>query len=246
VGSECDVYVDLRITASHHLLEGVLHEDHERAFVSAIVQDGDVCWDIGAHFGLYTVLLSKRVGPQGKVFAFEPNSLLLPSLRRTVRDLPNVVLHPYALSNASGPASFFVPPDFSAASLANWTADKHDSTEILVERRTADELMREGRVERPSFIKCDVEGAETLVFEGAKTMLNSETAPIILFEYNRGASEGFGLDGANALSFLTQLTLPRYQLFEFEGAHGDIRNLVAVPFHRRRPLIGGLTGLRSL
>jgi FkbM family methyltransferase len=245
IGADAAVYIDLRITASHHLLEGVLHEDRELELVSKIVHDGDVCWDVGAHFGVYTVLFSRQVGASGKVFAFEPNSLLLPSLERTIRELPNVVLHRTALSNASGTTSFFVPPDFSAASLANWTSDKTQSKRITVEQRTADELLREGVIEAPSFIKCDVEGAEALVFAGAATILNSDNAPIILFELNRRASEGFGLDGSNALRFLRELPVPRYELFEIDPEQGDIRNLLAVPSHRR-PLPDEVNGLRSL
>jgi FkbM family methyltransferase len=245
VDTDAGVYVDLRITASHHLLEGVLHEDRELELVSKIVHDGDVCWDIGAHFGVYTVLFSRQVGATGKVFAFEPNSLVLPSLERTIHDLPNVVLHRMALSNASGSTSFFVPPDFSAASLANWTSDNPRSKRMTVEQRTADELLREGMVEPPSFIKCDVEGAEALVFAGAQTILNSDNAPIILFEFNRRASEGFGLDRSMALRFLRDLPVPRYGLFEIGPEQGDIRNLLAVPFHRR-PLVDDVSGIRSI
>ena len=31
------------------------------------------CWDLGAHFGIYSVGLARLVGPQGQVAAFEPN-----------------------------------------------------------------------------------------------------------------------------------------------------------------------------
>lgn len=34
---------------------------------------GDVCIDIGAHIGYYTLLASKLVGPGGHVYAFEPS-----------------------------------------------------------------------------------------------------------------------------------------------------------------------------
>src|SRR5437867_11525186 len=36
------------------------------------VQPGMVVFDVGAHVGLFTVLLARWVGPSGRVFAFEP------------------------------------------------------------------------------------------------------------------------------------------------------------------------------
>src|SRR5438128_9459358 len=39
----------------------------------ACVQPGDTIVDVGAFIGLYTIALAKRVGPSGKVVAFEPD-----------------------------------------------------------------------------------------------------------------------------------------------------------------------------
>ena len=36
---------------------------------------GWTCWDIGAHFGLYSIGLALRTGPTGQVASFEPNPL---------------------------------------------------------------------------------------------------------------------------------------------------------------------------
>jgi FkbM family methyltransferase len=244
IGPATEVYVDLRISASHHLLEGILHEDIERELVAAIIKPGDVCWDVGAHFGVYTVLLSKLTGPAGRVFAFEPNTLLLPSLRRTIERLGNVVLLPYAMSDDRGSATLFIPPDFSAASLADWTSSTGRNRRIVVEKRTADELLRAEAVDRPSFIKCDVEGGETLVFRGARELLDRNDAPILLFEINTRASAGFTLQGSSAVDFLLSLPQPRYEVFQFDATQPDVRNVLAVPFSRRDA--DGLRGFRTL
>src|SRR5271154_1923841 len=47
-------------------------EPGEIAFVTRLLKPGMTVLDVGAHHGLYTLLASKRVGPEGKVFAFEP------------------------------------------------------------------------------------------------------------------------------------------------------------------------------
>src|ERR1039458_7626249 len=38
----------------------------------ACLRPGDVCIDVGANIGYYTLIMSKAVGPQGQVYAFEP------------------------------------------------------------------------------------------------------------------------------------------------------------------------------
>jgi len=38
-----------------------------------LIAPGDVCLDIGANIGYYSVLFSNLVGPKGKVIAIEPD-----------------------------------------------------------------------------------------------------------------------------------------------------------------------------
>ncbi len=40
-----------------------------------LVRAGNVVADVGANIGYHTLILSRLVGPSGKVFAFEPNPL---------------------------------------------------------------------------------------------------------------------------------------------------------------------------
>src|ERR1035437_6624959 len=44
-----------------------------RALMEIGNMQGWSCWDLGAHFGIYSVGLARQVGPTGEVAAFEPN-----------------------------------------------------------------------------------------------------------------------------------------------------------------------------
>src|SRR5688500_3536521 len=49
---------------------------YEPAFAAALagaVRPGDVCYDLGAHIGYYTLLMARIAGPDGVVHAFEPH-----------------------------------------------------------------------------------------------------------------------------------------------------------------------------
>lgn len=174
------VYVDLRMRSSINLLKNTPHEkppweEDEQSVMRRFVREGDVVFDIGANIGLHTVLLSKLVGAKGKVFAFEPNTELLPNIERTVSGLNNATLHSIALSNQSTQSTLFVPEDDTMASLS--AEYMPDTRAIVCEQRRMDDLIDEKILPRPDFIKCDVEGAELSVFEGARKTSNARKRP---------------------------------------------------------------------
>ncbi|MDI6871051.1 MAG: hypothetical protein QME79_06790 [Bacillota bacterium] len=53
-------------------------------FLQRTVRPGQTAVDVGANLGYHTILLGTLVGPQGRVFAYEPNPHLLPFLRANV------------------------------------------------------------------------------------------------------------------------------------------------------------------
>jgi FkbM family methyltransferase len=238
------VYVDLRFPHAQHLLRGepwarAPWERAEQDAMRRVVSPGMVVLDVGANMGLHTVLLASLVGPTGRVFVFEPNAALLPPLRRTVQGLGNASLYPYALSDEAGPGALFVPEDNMKASLANWTDEATDGKAQagICERRRLDDLVRAGTVAQPDFIKCDVEGAELLVFRGARAVLDRPDAPIVLFEVNAHTAKGFGFATGAAKEFLEGLPAPRYRFFEVQR-EGPLRrvdvldpwlNVLAIP-----------------
>ncbi len=73
-----------------------------------LLRAGDVMWDIGAHHGYVTLSASRKVGATGSVQAFEPSNMNRGVLKRHVswNKLPNVFVHPYALSNFDGESTF--------------------------------------------------------------------------------------------------------------------------------------------
>jgi FkbM family methyltransferase len=213
----------------------------EQSIMRKIVKEGETVFDIGANIGLHTVLLSKLIGAGGKLCVFEPNSELLPRLELTVEGLKNATLHPVALSNKSETAALFVPEDAAMGSLANWTSGREDlgkTHTVDCEVRRIDDLIESGIVPQPDFIKCDVEGAESMVFEGGAKALNRADAPVILFEANVHNVKGFGLKIDDAKNFLANLTLPVYSFYEIQEdgtlkqideVHPVHSNILAVP-----------------
>jgi FkbM family methyltransferase len=244
------MFVDLRNSIAHVLLEGspwdgAPWEVKEQLLMRWVVRPGDVVLDIGANIGLHTALLADLVGPAGHVHAFEPQHDLLYALQRTAEYAGNATIYPFGLGERREQRPLYIPEDdYSFASFADWTAGcvgkVHSAT---CEVRTLDELVGAGMIGRPRFIKCDVEGAETLVFRGARETLNHEDGPIVLYEASGKSARGFGLAISAATAVLRELENAGFEIFHLRKhaqliplptfrADCDHYNLVAVPRSR--------------
>jgi FkbM family methyltransferase len=240
------VWVDLRDGLSHQLLAAspwtsVPWETEEQDVMRRLVRPGDTVFDIGAHIGLHTVLLSELIGPAGLLHAFEPNRGKAAALARTMAALPNATLHQWALGDVSAARSLFIPEDESMASLADWTHVRGRGA-VRAEDcyvRCLDDL----KLPAPDFIKCDVEGHELAVLRGAEATLNQAHAPIVFYEANEDAARGFGMDVSAATDFLRSLPRAQYSIFTISGeplrqpvatlmAPLGHSNLIAVPAAR--------------
>lgn len=155
-----------------HFLHRVYHyrfrtEKQQLKFVLSQDLLGSTVLDIGANRGIYSYLLSKKVGGHGNVHAFEPQPEMVVELHRMKQwfGLSNLVIHPIALSSAGGMAPLNrISPGDGGASLE---PDPPFSDPLMVPTVSLDEVLLHEGVTAVDFIKCDVEGHELKVFEGA-------------------------------------------------------------------------------
>jgi len=178
----------------------------ERAFVSRFLRAGMTALDIGAHHGLYTLLASKRVGPNGRVFAFEPSPRERKALRWNVglNRCKNVVIEGLALGNEEGEGSLYVvqghetgcnslrPPALSGIT---WAAPVHVSS--------LDQWLATHKVKTVDFIKLDVEGGELSVLQGAQRLLESVPRPVILVEVQDIRTKPWGYPACEIIRYLS-------------------------------------------
>ncbi|MCW5959740.1 MAG: FkbM family methyltransferase [Pyrinomonadaceae bacterium] len=232
------IFGDLRISSCRGLLAYPKSTSGEDLVMRKFVKRGDIVFDVGAHLGFYTVLLSELVGESGEVYAVEPNRELLNCLTKTVHLRSNIKLFPVALSKNSGKVKLYVPEDYSMASLHNWTEGiAGEVHEVDCKAQKLDDLIKEEKIPHPNFIKCDVEGAELSVFGGAIETLNCVDAPVLLFEINSSAAKAFNKTSDCYFEFLSNLEKPGYNFFEVlpdrlkevESTSLNYANILAIP-----------------
>jgi FkbM family methyltransferase len=127
---------------------------------------GDVFVDVGANVGYYTILASKRVGANGKVFAVEPVPQTVKVLKFNIKlnGLRNVNVVDKAAWNSYCKLKMRVAfGEFGGASFFR------NGVEIDVDAIPLDDVLED--VPKIKLIKIDVEGAEYEVLQGLKQSL---------------------------------------------------------------------------
>jgi FkbM family methyltransferase len=153
-----------------------------------IVQPGWTVVDLCAHIGYITLLLAKLVGPNGRVFAFEPVPDNFEVLCENVRlnGYRNVILEQKAVTNASGPVTLHVPEDTSRYSSQGSLLIKRGKP-YLVEGISLDAYWQSIGNPPLYLIKVDIEGAEDAAIEGMTRVLKC-WHPVIVVEVHTSSS----------------------------------------------------------
>ena len=180
--------------------------------------NGKVVYDIGAHIGYHSLCFAELVKTDGKVYSFEPHPKHIERIKLNLshnKDLMSIIqLMPFALSNREGTIELFclnnIEKGDSSASFIN-DASTHYPREhykwfkpIVVEQTTIDELIYQDICIPPDLLKIDVEGAESLVIEGAIKTIEIHR-PLIVVEVHNAPNMFHLINTLQALEYNFQL-----------------------------------------
>jgi FkbM family methyltransferase len=161
-------------------------EPHVLRAVVEHVKEGAVVYDLGANYGLHTLLFARAAQATGRVFAFEPMPRIRTSLIENIslNEFDTVTVVPLAVSNSVGNERFVVGIHDGAGHVKSGgrgnQAHAGSEQSIDVSVTTLDQFVRDGHPP-PTFIKIDVEGSEGAVLQGASDVLR-EYRPTLLIE----------------------------------------------------------------
>jgi FkbM family methyltransferase len=194
-------------------------------FFAESVRPGDVVLDIGAYTGAYSLLASRLIGPDGRVYAFEPDPVARSVLERNIRanGALNVEVLPVAITDHDGTAMLAV---HSLGDATSAVSDSETPGSLQVEASTLRSFC-ERRAVAPAVIKIDVEGGEAgVLIDDARAIVQATRA--IILELHERPLAALGVDAASLLARLEGwggriVELERRE--EFEGNY----NVAVVP-----------------
>jgi FkbM family methyltransferase len=182
-------------------------------FVAEHVPVGGYCLDVGANVGAIALALADRVGPAGRVYAFEPGPFLFERLVRNVRHNPSLrrILTPVNLGLSDRHTTLFWNED----QINRGNASLYQPTGTRVPVVPLDDFLADQPLPRLDFVKIDVEGMEYEVFRGGLETLRKHR-PILYFETLRAFETFRGLPLFSRIEEL--LTGIGYVLYKPGGA----------------------------
>lgn len=177
---------------------------HSLALFRDYCRPGDVAIDVGANVGEVSIILSRRIGPEGRVHAFEPNPRIFRYLlgNLALNDCGNVTTANRAVGAAAGTTRL--------------SDDRYDDMNrvvaiggIEVACTTLDDAVPAQPI---ALLKVDVEGSELRVLEGARQTLGRTACvncEMIEEHYQR-----YGYRMADVIGFLRGAGFQTYVIVE--------------------------------
>jgi FkbM family methyltransferase len=207
---------------------GPRRERHDVSFLLSVLEPGMIFFDTGTNAGLIAIGAAKKIGGKG-VFAFEPCSSTCELLKRNLllNRLADVNVVQMALGDSVGEGMLQVNAR-GKDGLNTLGHATHPDSKVVgqedVRITTVDVFMKDHNIPRVDVLKVYIEGAELMLFRGARELLKRADGPLILYEGFGFLTRGFGYHPVEILWFLESCG---YTLFVLNSDTGEISELKA-------------------
>ena len=207
-------------SATFEVLNFGAYEPEDENIVFKLLQPSSTILDIGAHIGWYAVTLGKMF-PKSQIYAFEPIPATWQVLQRNLErnGLRNVLAMNVGCAQKEQEKELYYFKGGSAlASIENLI--NHDrAIKIQCLLKPLDILVKELLIEKVDFIKCDAEGSELFVLQGAQEIIN-QYKPILFMEIYHEWCQKCGYSPSDIA-----LLLQSWGYKSFQGINGKLQEV---------------------
>ncbi len=171
----------LSAITTYVLLEQEGWFEKEIDFLQRFLRPGMNAVDIGANLGLYSLPMARLVGPDGRIFSYEPGGEARELLERSraLNDLGNLEIISAAVSDSEREGHLAYAASSELRALG--TADAGEPVPVT----TLDAEHRARAWPSVDFLKIDAEGEEERIIAGGRAFL-AEHSPLTMFEVKAG------------------------------------------------------------
>lgn len=227
------------------LASGGEFEKPELEFVENRVKPGDVCVDIGANIGLFTVALARAAGRGGRVYSFEPdpdNFAILEHNASAWRDVCDISVHRSACGDRNSAATLYKSEENRGMHrLYESVCCRGEG--VAVTTVIADEIVRHP----VNFVKIDIEGYEPYAIRGLTATIRQSPDIALLSEFSPMSMMEAGSSATAYVAMLAELgllphriTADGLQAVEVNGLLGNCARLESGDFSSFRTRCNGL------
>jgi FkbM family methyltransferase len=212
-----DMYLAIPEVVSMNIFRYGFFEEGLTRMLLKYLKSGMVFFDIGTHFGYFTLLASFLVGDRGQVYSFEPTPSTFEMLKLNISGKKNIVINNCAVSSEKKKVTFNdYGIQYSAFnSLYNPKLPENIRSKLNVKQHVVESLSIDAYIENdkliPNFIKIDAESAEYQILCGMEKTIK-KFQPIISVEIG-----DFNIEGIPPSHKLIDFLIKNgYQPYEFK------------------------------
>ncbi len=196
--------LDMASVISRSLVTTGIWERDTTNLVLDFVKPGMQVLAVGANFGYYALLMAKRVGSGGHVWAFEPTKQFREQLKWHVEAngfVDRITILPFGLSDSARSATIDLTPQ--SASMHCPPNEIRIGTETIF-LKPLDSVTTELGIRKIDFISMDIDGHEAAFLRGAKQTLIRDIPPIAM-EFSQSHLHLAGSDVRDVAALLREI-----------------------------------------
>ena len=194
------------------------------AFIKNNLKKGNCFVDVGANIGLMSIVASKVVGSQGKIYSFEPHPNTVKILRFNVNlnSIKNIEVFEKGVGSKSEVAKIYDRWDVNrggASLLSSSSNQKSHDIQIV----SLDEVFENIEID---MLKIDIEGFELEALKGAEKILSAENPPILIVECTQ-ETEHQDYSREELYTWLKN-TNSRFKFYKLKGSKSRVSKLIEI------------------
>lgn len=188
-------------------------------FNSLVKKDMTVL-DIGGNIGYFSLIASKLVGSQGKVYVFEPDPINFMYLRKNIEinKIENIILVNKCVSNEEGILTLYHHPKYHSCHSIYKNISKKAKAAVKVKAITLNKMFENDDSEI-SFIKMDIEGAEVSALMGMDYLLKKNKVKYLLTEFNLRILKSLGKNPRELITLLDDYFNKYFLMLDDKNLH---------------------------
>ena len=187
------------------------YELDEISFLTKLIKDCKVIFDIGSNIGWYSIYLDKFNGVE-KIHSFEPIPANFKKLNSNLElnNTTKVLANNYGLSDSNEFLEMYYNSSLTGATSIKQNIDICNEL-IQCQFKKMDDYVLENNVNNIDFIKIDIEGAELLALKGGLYSIK-KFLPILFLELLRKWSANFNYHPNDVINLLRDLGYSCYSI----------------------------------